>query len=291
MFKKPGPIPFLMRSVRTTASMGSRELERNDIPVPLGKKWLFLISWSAFYDLRSPDSVWQDDWGEQRRIDNPGWNSRRLLPLHGQRVCPNLRNWSENINYFLRHLLFHSHQSTVSSLWQISGADFRQLLLLIQKFSLPCLKALVWFAGKWAEQSVFYFSHAKVDLLFGSHWWVRLVIAFSLFHSFQQTLCQVFSLLCTWYSLWETSLLCWSPKNMSSSSDEYFICIEICLRAPPYFSTINYIFISEGLCLLSCCSFHLSSRASGWLFRTSRYRKKIFFVIFINPYIKQTIIV
>ena len=44
MFKKPGPIPFLMRSVRTTASMGSRELERNDIPVPLGKKLLFLIS-------------------------------------------------------------------------------------------------------------------------------------------------------------------------------------------------------------------------------------------------------
>ena len=44
MFKKPGPIPFLMRSVRTTASMGSRELERNDLPVPLGKKFLFLIS-------------------------------------------------------------------------------------------------------------------------------------------------------------------------------------------------------------------------------------------------------
>ena len=44
MFKKPGPIPFLMRSVRTTASMGSRELERNDIPVPLGKKLLFSIS-------------------------------------------------------------------------------------------------------------------------------------------------------------------------------------------------------------------------------------------------------
>ena len=95
---------------------------------------------------------------------------------------------------------------------------------------------------------------------------------FSLIHSFQQTLCPVFSLLCTWYSLWETSLLCWSPKNMSSSSDESFTCIEICLTAParPYFSTINYIFISEGFCLLSYCSFHLSSRASGWLFRTSR---------------------
>ena len=37
MFKSPGPIPFLMRSVRTTASMGSRELERNDNRVSLGK--------------------------------------------------------------------------------------------------------------------------------------------------------------------------------------------------------------------------------------------------------------
>ena len=37
MFKKPGPIPYLMRSVRTTASMGSRELERNNLRVPLGK--------------------------------------------------------------------------------------------------------------------------------------------------------------------------------------------------------------------------------------------------------------
>ena len=37
MFKKPGPIPFLMRSVRTSASMGSRSLEENDHPVPLGK--------------------------------------------------------------------------------------------------------------------------------------------------------------------------------------------------------------------------------------------------------------
>ena len=37
MFKKPGPIPFLMRSVRTSASMGSRNLEENDHPVPLGK--------------------------------------------------------------------------------------------------------------------------------------------------------------------------------------------------------------------------------------------------------------
>ena len=37
MFKRPGPIPFLMRSVRTTASMGSRELERNNNPVSLGK--------------------------------------------------------------------------------------------------------------------------------------------------------------------------------------------------------------------------------------------------------------
>ena len=37
MFKRPGPIPFLMRSVRTTTSMGSRQLERNDNPVSLGK--------------------------------------------------------------------------------------------------------------------------------------------------------------------------------------------------------------------------------------------------------------
>ena len=37
MFKKPGPIPFLMRSVRTSASMGSRNLEENDHAVPLGK--------------------------------------------------------------------------------------------------------------------------------------------------------------------------------------------------------------------------------------------------------------
>ena len=37
MFKKPGPIPYLMRSVRTTASMGSRELERNNLRVPLGQ--------------------------------------------------------------------------------------------------------------------------------------------------------------------------------------------------------------------------------------------------------------
>ena len=40
MFKSPGPIPFLMRSVRTTASMGSRELERNDNRVSLGKHGL-----------------------------------------------------------------------------------------------------------------------------------------------------------------------------------------------------------------------------------------------------------
>ena len=37
MFKRPGPIPYLMRSVRTTTSMGSRQLERNDNPVSLGK--------------------------------------------------------------------------------------------------------------------------------------------------------------------------------------------------------------------------------------------------------------
>ena len=37
MFKRPGPIPFLMRSVRTTSSMGSRQLERNDNLVSLGK--------------------------------------------------------------------------------------------------------------------------------------------------------------------------------------------------------------------------------------------------------------
>ena len=49
------------------------------------------------------------------------------------------------------------------------------------------------------------------------------------------------------------------------------------------FSTINFIFISEGLCLLSYCSFHLFSRASGWLLRSSRYRKNISFVIFIKP--------
>ena len=42
MFKKPGPIPYLMRSVRTTASMGSRELERNNLRVPLGKFSTFL---------------------------------------------------------------------------------------------------------------------------------------------------------------------------------------------------------------------------------------------------------
>ena len=36
MFKSPGLGPFLMRSVRTTASMGSRELERNDNHVSLG---------------------------------------------------------------------------------------------------------------------------------------------------------------------------------------------------------------------------------------------------------------
>ena len=41
MFKRPGPIPFLMRSVRTTASMGSRELESMNNPVSLGKKLLW----------------------------------------------------------------------------------------------------------------------------------------------------------------------------------------------------------------------------------------------------------
>ena len=41
MFKRPGPIPFLMRSVRTTASMGSRELESKNNPVSLGKKLLW----------------------------------------------------------------------------------------------------------------------------------------------------------------------------------------------------------------------------------------------------------
>ena len=41
MFKSPGPIPFLMRSVKTTASMGSREFERKNHPVSLGKDSLY----------------------------------------------------------------------------------------------------------------------------------------------------------------------------------------------------------------------------------------------------------
>ena len=56
MFKKPGPIPYLMRSVRTTDSMGSRELERNNLRVPLGQFSTFLILRLRMSFLRSISS-------------------------------------------------------------------------------------------------------------------------------------------------------------------------------------------------------------------------------------------